>query len=333
MKKKITSTPVNSHRENRKRRDYLGGPQINLATFVPGFANDIFISYSTEDKTFATRLINGLIPQLQQNLSTATDFRVITSNDLSKLESSALALVIASPNYCKQYATDLLNFKNHNDHSNLFVIEVKLCDPRPKELIGQKWYKLWDYDEHQGYISISDDEYVKTINILSSLISSKLISLKENALSQMKFDEERERLRFDSVKKDLVFINCSDEDYELSIKIKEMLRKKGVKCVVTPIKKSDANTARSYDAINKDTEIKIKGCDAILVLYDNASPEYASAEILKCLQSKKDSVKVLALHKSKENPCLGYDDCDIEIYECPPENIETYLPKFVARLQ
>lgn len=211
-------------------------------------------------------------------------------------------------------------------------MEYKLCDPRPIILKGLAWNKFWSYNENQGYLSIPDDEYVEKANKLASAIADRLKDLKSHKIQEVEFKDECELKKRESDIKTAVFLDCAPEDLDLSLKIKSMLKESGVKCVVTPMERSDNVSPIHIEEIVRDIEIKILGCDAILIFYDKTSPSFASKQIMDCLSIRKKPLKILALHKGKDNPKLGYEDCGLDIYECPPEKIETYLPHFIEKL-
>jgi hypothetical protein len=301
-------------------------------SYIPTYQQDIFISFSDEDTVWANSLIDYLASQLKQKLATADGFRLHIGNDFNQLSKSATLLIIISPAYCQQYKSQFKQLEQFVKQQNLFLVEYKLCDPRPEFLKGFTWNKFWSHDENQGYIPIANDDFVSKANKLASAIAQKLIELKAQAQRELDFEQERERESQKSIKQTSVFLNCAPEDLALSRKIKSLLKEKGVNCVIVPMEQHpDKTSAEDTRQIEEDIKLKISRCDAVLVLYEQTEPYWASKQIMDCLRLRDKPLKILALHKSKNKPDLGYDDL-VMTYECPPKTIETYLPEFIEAL-
>jgi hypothetical protein len=214
----------------------------------------------------------------------------------------------------------------------VFLVEKEVCTPRPDCLKGFTPTKFWFYDDMEGIVQLTGEAYFTKANELAAMIANRLIELKEQYNRQKNLNEERHAETKPAVSiPATVFLDCAPEDLELSRQIKSLLKQNGVECVLESVSYND-----SPENIRKNIELRISTCDAVLVLYEHTTAFWATKQITDCLRlhhKHETSFKVVAIHKSQNQPDLGVDWNLLKTYNCPPEQIETYLPRFIEALK
>ncbi|MGH8556112.1 MAG: hypothetical protein ACRESZ_01360 [Methylococcales bacterium] len=242
-----------------------------------------------------------------------------------------MLLVIASPDYCRQYPDRFEQLGQFAKQQPVFLAETRICDPRPPFLKGITPLKFWHYDDSEGMKSLSGDAYFARADELISAIAKRLNELKARQRGKQSLEQERERQKQQNPGQSipaLVFLNSAPEDLALTRKIKSLLKANGVECVIVPMERSQVSTAD----LALDSENKMIGSDAVLILYEQTTPLWASKQIMDCLrlQRKREvPLKIIALHKAKDQPELGIESNKVKIYHCPPEQVESHINIFL----
>ena len=304
-------------------------------SFVPGYRHDVFISFADEDAQWAKALTNYLNDNLKQKLATADGFQLYTEADFNQLEHSATLLIIVSPAYLQQYQAQFEQIGQFAKQKPVFLVEYDACK-RHESLKGLSPYKFWRDDDLQGMTPLTGDAYIAKANELVTAMAKRLIELKAQQLRQQGLEQEREQQRQECTGQPIpvsVFLNSAPEDLDLTHKIKMLLKEQGVECVIVPIERTSKVSAAD---ISQDSENKISGCDAVLVLYEQTTAAWASKQIMDCLRLQRkrgEPLKIIALHKGKDQPELGIESDNLQIYRCPPKQIETYISSFIEALK
>jgi TIR domain len=307
----------------------------NVKTYVPNFSHDVLISYAAEDKNWMEALSDHLHKQLKQELETADGFNMTLATDLGDIEKTATLLIVATPKYLEHFQVQLEQSAKLIKKKTVFLVVYKPCE-RPESLKGLTPHKFWKADDLNDMLTYTGDEYVNAANKLAVTIAGRLKELKivqdhQNELErlrklqQAKANEEN----IQDISHTVVYLDFAPEDSKLADQIVSMLDKYGIKPVIPKLNNTDASNLRQY------IENNILECDAILVLYENTPYRLALSHIKKCMSlenKRKKPFKVIAIHKAKENLDLGFDDLELQTFECPPDEIETYLPRFIEAL-
>lgn len=305
--------------------------QKRAKSYVPTFQYDVFVSFADEDAQFADDLTDYLYKQLKQKLATPDGFQLCGNNDFNLLASSAILLVIASPAFCGQYSD---RFEQFAKQQPVYLAEYKICDPRPAFSKGITPLKFWHYEDSEGMKSLTGDGYFARADELVSAIAKRLNELKARQQHKGILVQERENQKQQSTGQTIpvsVFLNSAPEDLVLTNKIKSLLKEKGVECVIVPMDRTKVSAAD----LALDSENKIIGSDAVLILYEQTTPVWASKQIMDCLRLQRrrgEPLKIIALHKAGNQPELGYDEKKVTIYHCPPQQVETYITSFIEAL-
>ena len=309
--------------------------QKRRISYVPGYRHDVFISFSDEDAEWFKALTEYLQKQLKQKLATADGFQLYTETDFNRLEHSATLLIIASPAYLQQYQAHLEQIGQFAKQKPVFLVECEAWK-LPEILNGLSRCKFWRDDDLQGVMPLTGDAYIAKANELVTAMAKRLIELKAQQQRHQAIEQEREQQKQECAGQTIpvsVFLNSAPEDLALTRKIKLLLKESGVECVIVPIERTGKVSAAD---ISQDSEEKIKGCDAVLVLYDQTTAAWASKQIMDCLRLQRkrgEPLKIIALHKGQDQPELGIESDNLQIYRCPPKQIETYIPSFIEALK
>jgi TIR domain len=307
----------------------------NVKTYVPNFSHDVLISYAAEDKNWTEALCDCLHKQLKQELNTADGFKMTLATNISDVGKTATLLIVASPKYVEHFQAQLEQSAEPIKQKTVFLVVYKPCE-RPESLKGLTPHKFWKDDDVNDMVTITGDEYVNAANKLATSIASRLKELK----IEQDHQDELERLRelqlnqtnlenIPDIGNKLVYLHFAPEDSKLADQIVAMLDKYGIKPVVPKLNSQEAGNLRQC------IENNILKCDAILVLYENTPYRLALSHIKKCMSlenKRKKPFKVIAIHKAKENLAFDFDDSELQTFECPPDEIEAYLPRFIEAL-
>jgi hypothetical protein len=310
--------------------------QKRVKTYVPTFEHDVFISFADEDSEWSNTLINYLHKQLKQKLETADGFRLYSGNDFSQLERAATLLLIAAPAYCQQYADQFAQLEQFAKQQSVFLVEKDICNPRPKCLKGFTPYRFWDYQDTEGMVPIADDKYFAKADELITAIAKQLIELKAQYQHQQQLQEQRRQQQENKLPSTrgvdaFVFLHSAPEDLDLAAQIIPLLNEYGIEYVLS-LKRTIETTA---DDICRDIQRNIIDCDAVLILYEQTTPIWVREQLGTCrrLQRKRETpLKVIAVHKGEGKQDLDCQLNNLHIYCCPPEKIQSYLPRFIKTL-
>jgi hypothetical protein len=183
--------------------------------FVPGYDNDIFVSYAHVDneplpgaeKGWVSTLMSGLKTRLAQLLGRSGDFVVwrdpklsahepLTLQLLSALKQSAALLIVLSPGYlasewCLREKNTFLQLARQRVRtgSRIFVVERHRFQPdeKPEELRELLGYRFWVVDEESNRLRIlgepepdpHDQRYYDKLNDLAYDLSEELKRLQQ----------------------------------------------------------------------------------------------------------------------------------------------------------
>jgi hypothetical protein len=240
-------------------------------TYVPSYKHDIFISFADEDTQWATSFISDLQAQLRLKLATFDGFQLCTNNDFSQLESSAMLLIIASPAYCQQYASQFEQLGNYVKRQPTFLIEITSYSI-PSSLTGVSRQKFWHDDEQQGILPLQGAAHIDKANQVAELVANQLQDLKTKHQLQQHTEQQRQQQQAarspDTKSIDaFIFLHSAPEDLALIADIVSLLKDNGIDYVL-PLNRSIEISASD---IRQDIENNILNCDAILILYEQTT--------------------------------------------------------------
>lgn len=304
-------------------------------TYVPSYKHDIFISFADADTQWATGFISDLQAQLKAKLATFDGFQLCINNDFSQLEASAILLIIASPAYCQQYASQFEQLGSYAKRQPTFLIEITSYSI-PSSLTGVSRQKFWHDDEQQGILSLQGAAHIDKANQVAELIAKQLQDL--NTKHQLQQHTEQQRQQQQAARSPntksidaFIFLHSAPEDLNLSVEIVPLLEAHGIDYVL-PLPRSIEISASD---IRQDIENNILNCDAVLILYEQTTSVWIREQLGTCrrLQRKRETpLKIIAIHHQGKEKELNYRLDNLHIYYCSPEKVASYIPEFLEAL-
>jgi hypothetical protein len=132
-----------------------------------------------------------------------------------------------------------------------------------------------------------------------------------------------------------VFINAALEDIKLANQIKDFLDEQGIGYSM-PL---EDLTGVKASEIRQYLEQNLLSCDAVLLLYDNTSVYWVNEQLLYCrrMQGRRDQpLKLIAVYdvpSSSKKPNLSVKLPNMQIFNCPSNDIETCVSQFLQSLE
>jgi hypothetical protein len=179
---------------------------------------------------------------------------------------------------------------------------------------------------------VDDHNYYQLLES-SSVIAIGFVEFQAMIIKQLQ--PPKETPKFDDVIADsLVFINAAPEDIELAHKIRDFLDEHGIGYSM-PL---EDFTGVKASEIRQYLEQNLISCDAVLLLYDNTSVYWVNEQLLYCrrMQGRRDQpLKLIAVYDvpSSEKPNLSVKLPNMQIFNCPSNDIESCVSQFLQYLQ
>ncbi|MCP4699239.1 MAG: hypothetical protein GY862_20675 [Gammaproteobacteria bacterium] len=131
----------------------------------------------------------------------------------------------------------------------------------------------------------------------------------------------------------LVFVNAAPPDHALALEVADIIKNHGMSYAL-PLA---IITAAPPAKVRQDLKQILLNCNVVIVLYDDVSPAWVHQQLLYChsIHPKRgEPLKALAVHKNARKPGIGIDLVlpNLQVFECPPQELHTYLPEFLASL-
>lgn len=301
--------------------------------FVPSCQSDVFICFADADTQWKDEFFGYFEKKLKFGLYPDGIPVICSTTDLKGIESSAMILLLTSDNFLQQHNCHLANFQALAKNKIIYSIEIEKYKI-PNELKGLSRHKFWGTDEFDEIIALEGDSYRVKFDEVADLVVKSLRKLRSQHESQQRVVQEMTIKKDASLSlPDIVFINSAPEDSEITDEIKYLLKQQGVKRIMLPLSHTD-NPLPS--TIRRDREANIVTCDAVLVVCKHTEIAWAREQIRACmrLEHKRDApFKVIALHRTERHSDLNIDWDIIQTYVCPPQNIASYVPRFVEALK
>lgn len=308
-------------------------------TYVPSYKHDIFISFADEDTQWATDFISNLKAQLRLKLATFDGFQLCINNDFSQLDPSAMLLIIASPAYCQQYASQFEQLGNYAKRQPTFLIEITSYSI-PDSLKGVSRQKFWVDDEQQGIQSLQGAAHIDKANQVAELVTTQLQELKTKYQHQQNIEQQRKQQDTKKQNSDAkpiegyVFLHSALEDFDLIDSIIIPLLDANNIDYALPLEKN-YKTA-SPKQIRDDIKNHIKECNAVLILHEKSNPIWARYQLSSCANAsheREKPLKIIALYKAPDHPDPGFPKLEhLHIYNCSPDQLSSYMAEFIEEL-
>jgi hypothetical protein len=229
---KPTEETVKIQKKDTQKKDTSSNP-----SFVSNSTDDydIFVSYVTAEKNWATELINNLQERLGyllqcKNYSVWMN-EVGSTPDIDKLKKSATLLIILSPDYLKKQSV-LTTLLTHikKESGKVFIVECNDVQ-HPESIANLTSYKLWVKDgsnpSHPLKIPKSPYEgleYYKRISPLATKLTDQLKELKKQPFPSPSINNTARKIVF--------LAEVTDDLEEDRDRFKQLLEQKG--CEVLP---------------------------------------------------------------------------------------------------
>jgi hypothetical protein len=230
-----------------------------MATYVPQYKHDIFVSYAHVDNEpltgaetrWVTNLITGLKPLLGQKLGRADAYTLwmdyelrgneaLTPHILEQLQDSAILLLILSPGYvasdwcCRELSTFVARVGK--GAGRVFVIEREPLE-RPAELQDVLGYKFWVKNEanHPRTLGVprpnhEEFEYFQRLDELARQLAEKLKYLRAQGGTASIAASARSPDMPSSVPRATVFLaEVTDDLQELRAEVERYLQQQNVR--------------------------------------------------------------------------------------------------------
>ena len=311
---------------------------VETKAFINPQQPDVLISVAFEDKPFAEELVQHLTAKLDQCLAQANAVAVQYFDSEKQLQNAATVLIINSHHY-QQQSGQLQAIALQKSKERLFLVEKEACF-RPQALQGLLPYRFYEDDPQQGIrsLTIQDKAYFLQVEQLAFELSNRLLQIK----NQQQFLQQRETQKTPTIAEIMtesecdafVFINAAPEDKLLAEQLKLFLDYHHFEYSL-PL---DSALQPTPAEMRQDLENNLLCCDALVVVYGQTSPVWLREQLLLCrrMQRKRDEAfKIIAIHNQLNTPKpeINISLSNMQVFHCPPESIETYLPKFMEALR
>jgi hypothetical protein len=308
------------------------------APFLSEQKADILITVEDEFKPFSETLSHHLGQQLSHRLAQADAVKIGWFEQSSQLAHAATVLIIGSNDYLEKKQAELEEIIAQKSTDCLFLIEAEAC-VRPTSLQGLLPYSFWSHDPSRGVCRLSENDpaYFLKIEQLAQDLSHKLLQLK----NQQKFQAQRQTQKpktsrsnpADEVLDAFVFINAAPEDHLLVQQLKRFLdyHQFDYALPLDPLSQLSPSEKR------QDLENNLLSCDALFVIYGKTSQIWLREQLLLCkrMQRKRDEdFKIIAVHNQQDivKANINIKFANMLVFNCPPDSIEKYLPRFMEAL-
>ncbi|CAG1770837.1 hypothetical protein BAC3_01360 [uncultured bacterium] len=301
--------------------------------FVPNHTHDIAISFAESDAQWAKAFIDYLHKQLKLKLETAEGFQIYSGTDFEPLETSAMLLIIASPNYLQQYDAQLERLSALVKQKPSFLLETDTYK-LPEGLKGLSRHKFWHDDDEQGIMTLQGEAYIAKANQVAELVAKKLQELQTQYQYQQRLQHQRQTQSLAKPTKNIdafIFLHSAPEDLDLTADIVPLLDENGIDYVL-PLKRTIETTPTD---IRQDIENNILNCDAVLILYEHTTHVWIREQLGNCrrLQRKRENpLKIIAVYKHPDKPEPDLKLDNLHIYCCEASRISEFLSEFMEAL-
>ena len=312
---------------------------IPQSSFIPEQQADILISVADDDLTFSETLCRHLSQQLTHRLALPNAVKIAWFKSSMQINNAATVLIISSNSYLQQQQTQLQQIIAQKNIDRLFLLEAEAC-MRPPSLQGLLPHSFWSHDPTQGVCRLDEShaDYFLKIEQLAQEVSHKLLQLKNQQQFQVQRQAQKPLPATVSIAENLsdvfVFINAAPEDGLLVEQLKCFLdfHQFDYALPLDPLSQPTPSEKR------QDLENNLLSCDALFVIYGQTSQVWLREQLLLCkrMQRKRDeNFKIIAVHNQQDSvkPEINIKLANLQIFNCPPENIESYLPRFMEALQ
>ena len=307
-------------------------------SFISAQNTDILITVEDAFQGFSKTLSHHLSQQLSHRLAQVDAVKIGWLEDPSQLENAATVLIIGSNDYLEHKQAQLEKITAQKSIDCLFLVEAEAC-VRPPSLQGLLPYSFWSHDPSRGVCRLdeNDQAYFLKIEQLAQDLSHKLLQLK----SQQQFQAQRQNQKPKTPRSNnaydisdaFVFINAAPEDHLLVEQLQRYLdyHQFDYALPLDPLSQPSPSEKR------QDLENNLLSCDALFVIYGQTSQIWLREQLLLCkrMQRKRgDDFKIIAVHNQQDRakPDINIRLANMKIFNCPPESIEKYLPRFMEAL-
>jgi len=183
--------------------------------------------------------------------------------------------------------------------------------------------------------TIVDDPSYSQLLESSSVIAIGFVEFQAMIIKKLEPAKEKHTFN-ETITDSLVFINAALEDIKLANQIKDFLDEQGIGYSM-PL---EDLTGVKASEIRQYLEQNLLSCDAVLLLYDNTSVYWVNEQLLYCrrMQGRRDEpLKLIAVYdvpsSSSKKPNLSVKLPNMQIFNCPSNDIETCVSQFLQSLE
>lgn len=332
-------------------------PQLKIrdnaprGVFVPGKRADIAILRAGAEAKWSDSLVRRLDDLLSQKLGGRNAFTLSVmgdgadSSNAPSAADAAMLLAVMSPGFlasgpCKDAVTAFLDAPG-NDARGVTLLECAPVDT-PDALLRARKREFWREDEAGNVqrFESNDSRFHNELNSLAETLAAELRKLKNREIQR----EEAERTKQQAAAAPdpecyldaLVFINALADDLELAHRIRDAIRGCGAGYSLPLILQ---NRHLKPAEARENLENNLIACDAALLIYGGAPLTWITEQVLYCrrMQRKRSDnpIRVIAVHnqayEGKPTPDIRFPN--LEIIDCPPDDVEKYLPRLLKKLR
>jgi hypothetical protein len=297
-------------------------------TYLSGYQIDVLIHAASTEKAWAETFVNDLKKHIAQELHGLDKFNIsLEATGETDFSHAATIILLLSPNYINEYQSIFNQFTQAITEKRLFLGEYSLVSTRPESLRGLSKFCFWHLDEQQDIhtFSATDSKYFVGIGELANSIVNRLHELEKEQVYQEQLIE-----KFPNVDScGFIFVDASKEDKDLIDEAVRHLNSHGIDCMF-PL--NDEYSSDFRQVLDKN----LKDCDALLILYRNASNSWLSSQIseyLKIKPKRETKLKIIALALHKDAVFNAGITDNLKVFHCPPEKISDYISNFVEALK
>jgi hypothetical protein len=302
-------------------------------SFLINYQYDLLIHAANTEKAWAENFTYELQKYLTQKLENKSCHIQLTTNDDIDFDQAATSLLVLSHDYVSQHQITLKKLDKHINQKRIFLAEYTAL-PRPENLRGLLSYCFWQADAQLGLrcFDKTDANYFLQIENIAADIVTRLRNLKTEQQVQNQLQQIRQTQPINTTQNDaLVFVNVAPEDNELTEKIQNSLSDHGFGYAFPALENDPSR-------IREDLECKLLNCDAVLLIYQRGSPTWLDYQLMTCtrlLKKRDEPFKIIAVYteQNKSKFTVNSPKLNLQVFYCPPEDIQDYLPLFMEALK
>jgi hypothetical protein len=303
---------------------------------LPDYGTDIRLACSPAELGWTQGLARELRKLLNAELGQAGLGRMEISTDPPAApDACGLLVPVLSPAFAQEggLAAALAWLQGREPDALFPLVHTRI--ETPDALLRLPDYRFWD---HAGPMDQTRPSYFLKAEELAKDLAQRLRDRRDRD----RFRAEQAQRQADRPKvsqawpEALIFVNGAPEDRPLLERVIQIFDGEGIGYSFLPF-----NPAAAPADIRNEIDLNLESCDAVLLVYGQSAAGWVHQQLLYCHQAQRKRkskneapLKVVAIHNQcdRPKPVLPVKLPNLQVFDCPPEAIESYLPRFMAML-